>query len=84
MMNTYTIDRFEGEYAVLLVRDNEKEQVLVLKKQIPFEACEGDILQISFVGNGKEVGEVIMMNDKTKSVKEKTEALIQKLLDKNK
>ncbi len=83
-MGKYTIDRFEGDFAVLLDRANEEKQVLVLKEQLPPTVREGDILELSWQGNTDKIEEVTVLQEETKSAKEKAEDLLQKLLDKNK
>ena len=42
----YTIDRIEGEYAVL-EEFNTMNLINVLKSELPCEACEGDILEFN-------------------------------------
>lgn len=42
----YTVDRFEGEYAVLEEFDTSN-LINVLKSELPYEACEGDILEFT-------------------------------------
>lgn len=84
MMSRYIIDRFEGEFAVLLERVNEEKQILVLKEQLPSTVREGDILELSWQENIEKIEKVTVLQEETKSAKEKAEELLQKLLDKNK
>lgn len=83
-MSKYTIDRFEGDFAVLLDRDNEEKQTLVLKEQLPLNIREGDILNVLWQDNTEKIEKVTVLQEETKSAKEKAEELLQKLLDKNK
>ncbi len=83
-MRKYTIDRFEEDFAVLLDRENEEQQCLVLKAQLPLDAREGDILQLSWDEQTNEVHKVEILKDETQSAKKKAEDLLQKLLNKNK
>ena len=83
-MRKYTLDRFEEDFAVLLDRENEEQQCLVLKDQLPLDAREGDILQLSWDGQTNEVNKVKILKDETQSAKKNAEDLLQKLLNKNK
>jgi hypothetical protein len=66
------IDRFEGQYAVLLVGENE-QQLEVPSENLPADAQEGDWLKISFA-----------VDEETTSKQEKKVTnLINKLKNKN-
>lgn len=43
-MTDYTIDRFEGETAILLDFETGGKQLLIPRSQLPPEAAEGDVL----------------------------------------
>jgi hypothetical protein len=43
------IDRFEGEYAILIVGDDE-QRLNILREQLPKEAKEGSWLQLDIIG----------------------------------
>jgi hypothetical protein len=63
-----TVDRFEGEVAVLLVRPEETQQVLVPRALLP-GVREGDILELTL---RKEEGE-------TREARERAASLIERL-----
>ena len=44
--NKYTLDRFEGDYAVFLKRPDETEQLLIHRNDIQVTVKQGDIVQI--------------------------------------
>ncbi|MGR9048611.1 DUF3006 domain-containing protein [Halobacillus faecis] len=46
-MPTYTIDRFEGTKAVLLLKGNETTEKLVDRSVLPKSAKEGDLIETS-------------------------------------
>jgi hypothetical protein len=81
-MKTYTIDRFEKDLAVLLLRGNEREELLLDRHLLPPETKEGDLLEISFRPDGS-VQEVILLQEKTKEMKEKAKKLLEKLQQKH-
>ena len=45
--NNYTLDRFEGGYAVFLKRPAETEQLLIHHSDIKVAVKQGDIVQIN-------------------------------------
>lgn len=63
-----TVDRFEGDIAVLLVRPEEKHQILMPRALLPADK-EGDILEITVVRNEQE----------TDLARERVSSLIEKL-----
>ena len=66
------IDRFEGNKAVLLVGD-EEVQVVWLRKNLPAEVKEGDILSINLQVD----------SEATVAAKEEAEDLLKQILAKN-
>jgi len=66
-----TVDRFEGETAVLLVRPEETKQILFPRELLPGVA-EGDILAITVEKEEKE----------TDAARERVSSLIEKLRNK--
>ncbi|RSL28738.1 DUF3006 domain-containing protein [Salibacterium salarium] len=82
-MEKYTVDRFEGELAVLLLSGDETVQKDVPRDQLPNGLKEGDVLEIQFKEDNKvekaEVKEV-----ETESKKERAKSLLEKLKNKNK
>ncbi|MGJ9460275.1 DUF3006 domain-containing protein [Oceanobacillus sp. CF4.6] len=82
-MAKYTIDRFEGNIAVLLLRANESEQIDVPRDQLPASAKEGDILDVQLNVENKVINASILEKE-TETAKRKAENLLQKILNKNK
>lgn len=63
------IDRFEGDMAVVLLGEEEREAVEIARSYLPEGAKEGDILTIK----------IKLESRKTKEAKEKVAGLIKKL-----
>jgi hypothetical protein len=82
LMKTYTIDRFEKDLAVLLLRGNEREELLLNRHHLPQETKEGDLLEICFHPDGS-VQDVKLLQEKTKEIKEKAKKLLEKLQQKH-
>lgn len=82
-MKKYTVDRFEGEFAVLLLSSDESVQKDVPKDQLPNDVKEGDIIEVSFNVDGT-VKEAMIKREETISRKEKAQSLLEKLKSKNK
>lgn len=53
--NKYTLDRFEGEYAVFLKRPDEIEQLLIHRFEIGIELEQGDLVEITNEGHEYKV-----------------------------
>lgn len=51
-----TVDRFEGEIAVLLVRPEETQQILFPRELLP-GVKEGDIIEIAITREARETDE---------------------------
>ena len=66
-----TVDRFEGETAVLLVRPEETQQILFPRELLP-DVEDGDILEITVIRNIRETDEA----------RERVSSLIEKLRQK--
>jgi hypothetical protein len=81
-MKIYTIDRFEKDLAVLLLRGNEREELLLDRHLLPPETKEGDLLEISFHPDGA-VQDVKLLQEQTKDIKEKAKKLLEKLQQKH-
>jgi len=71
MIMKVTVDRFEGETAVLLVRSEEKQQILFPRELLP-GVEEGDIFEITAT---REIQE-------TEEARERVSSLIEKLRQK--
>ncbi|WP_077212033.1 DUF3006 domain-containing protein [Bacillus dakarensis] len=82
-MNTgkYTVDRFEGEQAVLLFREDESIQVLKNKTELPADVSEGDILYLQFNEDGELVSSKVLKEETTKA-REEVRDLLSKLKNK--
>ncbi|MGD7021792.1 DUF3006 domain-containing protein [Rossellomorea vietnamensis] len=83
MRNKYTVDRFEGSLAVLLLRKDESIQIDIPKKELPDKIKVGDILELEQSEDGS-IKNAIILKDETLDAKRKAEDLMQKLLNKNK
>lgn len=68
-----TLDRIEGNTAVLLLRDEESKTIDIPLLLLPPESKEGDILNLSIVRDDLE----------TKAAKERVSSLLEKLKNKN-
>ncbi len=62
------IDRFEGEYAILMIGDKER-QINILRTLLPKEAKEGQWLSLDIVGG--EPHNIIIDNHETDLAKKK-------------
>ncbi|MFZ4452101.1 DUF3006 domain-containing protein [Salibacterium aidingense] len=81
-MAMYTVDRFEGELAVLLLSGDETVQKDVPKKELPNGLEEGDVLKVEFGDNDKVItAEVNKIETELK--KKNAKSLIEKLKVKN-
>jgi hypothetical protein len=74
----YVLDRFEGDKAVLLFRDDETIEVIRAKSELPEEAAEGDILLIEFKANGS-VAHASLLREESDKAREKAKLLLEKL-----
>jgi hypothetical protein len=68
-----TLDRFEGDYAILLVRDDETVSIDFPACLLPKKCKEGDILDITIAKDVEETAEA----------KKRVSKLIDKLKKKN-
>jgi hypothetical protein len=78
----YTLDRFEGDLAVLLLRENEEIEFNVPVIQLPVSSQKGDILEIQFDDIG-DIEAVKFLKVETEAAKRKAKSLLSKLLEKN-
>ena len=69
-----TVDRIENGVAVLLIRKDEKEDIVINKKYLPAEVQEGDILDVTCKINKSE----------TKEAEKRVANLLDKLKNKQK
>lgn len=77
--NKYTLDRFDGEYAIFLKRSNETEQLLIHHAEIPSELKEGDIVSIQDDGFDYKIE---LLREETASQKQRINNLLQQLRNK--
>jgi hypothetical protein len=77
----YTIDRFEGNLAVLLLRANESIELIVPRTLLPSGIEEGSILQVEVIdGNIKTV---VYLKEETEAARKWNDEWLQKLVKKN-
>ena len=78
----YTIDRFEKDLAVLLLRTDETVQVDVPRNQLPDRIEVGSILEVEFTGDGSVLFANVL-EDETSTAKNNAQELLNKLANKN-
>ncbi|UHA61511.1 DUF3006 domain-containing protein [Metabacillus litoralis] len=78
----YTIDRFEKDLAVLLLRTDETVQVDVPRNQLPDRIEVGSILEVEFTGDGSVLSANVL-EDETSTAKNNAQELLNKLANKN-
>lgn len=79
--NKYTLDRFDGEYAVFLKHPNETESVLVARDQIKVPLEEGDIVSITVLGDTYKIES---HEKETMGQRDKIQSLLEQLKNGNK
>jgi hypothetical protein len=77
----YTIDRFEGDYAVLLQRDDETIEKIISREELGDSFVEGDILLLTFDNEGKLI-KVKFLKEETAKVRKRVNDLLNKLKNK--
>jgi hypothetical protein len=77
----YTIDRFEGNLAVLLFRENELIELVVLRTTLPDDMEEGSILQVDIIDG--DIKSVVYLKEETSTVRNRNDVLLQELVKKN-
>jgi hypothetical protein len=78
----YTVDRFEGKLAILLLRGDESIEINVNRNNLPVEVKEGDILELAVLEDGS-VSNPKILAEETKDARKKAENLLKRILDKN-
>jgi hypothetical protein len=78
----YTLDHYEGDTAVLLLRKNEEVEVNIPSFQLPEGTQKGDILEIQFNDLG-DIEFVKFLQEETMEAKMKAQSLLDRLLGKN-
>lgn len=74
--NKYTLDRFEGDYAVFLKRPDETEQLLIHRTDIQATVKQGDIVQIDDDGESYKIK---VLEAETKVAQERINDLLARL-----
>ena len=74
--NKYTLDRFEGDYAVFLKRPDETEQLLIHRNDIQVTVKQGDIVQIN---DDSESYKMEVLEAETKAAQERINDLLARL-----
>jgi hypothetical protein len=77
----YTIDRFEGNLAVLLYRENESKEILAPLPLLPSGIEVGSILQVEIVEG--EILSVEYLKTETEAVRKRNVELLQEIVKKN-
>lgn len=79
--NTYTLDRFEGDYAVFLKRPEETDQLLIHRTKIHVPVNEGDLVQIIEDG---ETYQISLLQNQTEEQKGRVGKLLDQLKNQKK
>ena len=74
--NAYTLDRFEGDYAIFLKRPDETDQLLIHRTKIDVLVNEGDIVHITDDG---ESYRFTVLQEETEEQRENIENLLDRL-----
>ena len=74
--NKYTLDRFEGDYAISLKRPDEIEQLLIPRSDIQVAVKQGDIVQI---GDDGESYTIEVLEAETKAAQDRINDLLARL-----
>ncbi|MFD2705211.1 DUF3006 domain-containing protein [Salibacterium lacus] len=80
-LKQYTVDRLEGELAVLLPAGDENIQRKVPTKQLPEDLKEGDVVEVECNENGT-LREITINHQETENRKQKAQSIFQKLKNK--
>ncbi|WP_053366533.1 DUF3006 domain-containing protein [Bacillus sp. FJAT-27245] len=76
--NKFTVDRFEGNKAILLKRDDENIELILSKSMLPGSVVEGDILLITLKEDGR-VSKVEHLKAETQKARIRALELLNKL-----
>ena len=71
----YTLDRYEGEYAIFLMAENETSQKIIHRSEMNLELAEGDIVLI----DDAPTINITLLKDETSAQKEKISNMIERL-----
>lgn len=73
----YTLDRYEGEYAIFLKADNETVQKIIHRSEMNIVLAEGDIVLID--DNAQPPVNITLLQEETAAQKEKISKMIERL-----
>lgn len=79
--NNYTLDRFEGHYAVFLKRPAEVEQLLIHQNDLQIHLKQGDLVKIQDYGTGYNIE---FLQEETAQKKQQIADLMKQLRNKRK
>ena len=71
----YTLNRYEGDYAIFLMANDETVQKIIHRTEMNVEVAEGDIVLIS----EEPIIQITPLVEETAAQKQKISALIEKL-----
>lgn len=77
----YTLDRYDGDYAVLVLKGDESQQQLVERSKLESYAKEGDILDVEWNPDGS-FKEASVLQTETEKRRNDVKSLINKLKNK--
>ncbi|WP_234417280.1 DUF3006 domain-containing protein [Lysinibacillus sp. 2017] len=77
--HNYTLDRFDGEYAIFLKRPEETEQLLIHRSDIVVPVKEGDIVRIEDNGITYNMN---VLHEETNAQKARIQQLMKQLREK--
>lgn len=76
--NKYTLDKYDGDYAVLLLKGDESQQKLIERSKLESYAKQGDILDVEWNPDGS-FKEASVLEAETNNRKENVKNLLEKL-----
>lgn len=79
--NNYTLDRFEGDYAVFLKRPAEVEQLFIHRNDLQIHLQQGDLVKIQDYGAGYHLE---LLQEETAKKKQQIADLMKQLRNKRK
>lgn len=79
--NSYTLDRFEGDYAIFLKRPDEVSQLLIPRTELDLSLKQGAVVSIEDTGHKYIVRK---LNAETVQAENRVNNLLAKLQQKNK
>lgn len=74
--NKYTLDRFEGDYAVFMKYPHETESLQIHSSDLKLKLNQGDIVSISVIDDKYEIEPI---KEETMKQKEKVRKLLEQL-----